>query len=269
MSLRWTVLFTIILNVVFSYFSNLLPQGKTMQEISHQYPTLFTPAPFTFSIWGLIYAVFIVYGIAQLLPSERGKWIYDHLAQPVLFIQAMGILWIMAFSYEFMTTALGISILMLIGGAIAFGRAKHAMINPAYSRLITVPFSIYLGWMSMAVIHQVAVYLVYQGFPFSAGETVNFTGLMIAAAFLLAVIISLTFRDWIFPLTIAWTFYGINEANNDFNEAIAELAMIGAVILVMWGLGYGLYRSARLRQYLHDYRPLHAHQSDGYHAPHH
>lgn len=257
MGLRWTVLFTILLNVAFSYFSYYLPNIKTQEAVTAQYYSMFTPAPFTFSIWGVIYASFIVYGIAQLLGAERGKWIYDHLAGPVMFIQVLSILWIMAYGYELMTTSMAILVFMLGGGIAAYGRAKQSMINPAYSRFLTVPFSLFLGWMCVAVIAGAAIFLRSLDLSFSDKAMVNLTGLMITVAFLLAVVLSLVFHDWIIPIVVAWAFYGIRAANLGFNDAIAELAMIGTVVLGLWGLGYGLYRSAKLRQFMHNYRQLH------------
>jgi benzodiazapine receptor len=54
-------LFVIAMNVM----SNALPiNNQSMAEISAKYPSLFTPAGFTFSIWGVIYLallLFVVY----------------------------------------------------------------------------------------------------------------------------------------------------------------------------------------------------------------
>lgn len=260
MGLRWTVLLVILLNVAYSYFGPYLINGRTTQEVSNQYYSLFTPAPFTFSIWGLIYFSFIVYGIAQLMRSQQSKWIYDHLAGPMIFIQVMGIIWITAFSYEYMTTSLGVIVLMLIGGIVAFGRAKRSMINPVYSRLITFPFSLFLGWISIAVIANTAVYILSLGGRFNQADMVNYTELMLGVAFVLAMTVSLVFRDWVYPAVIAWGMYGISVADQGINFSIVQMAFYGAVALGLWSLAYAIYRSARLRQYMHDYRHLHRHQ---------
>lgn len=255
---RWAVLFTILLNVAFSYLYMYLPGVKTMKEVSDQYNSLFTPAPYTFSIWGLIYFSFVVYGIAQLMPSEKSKWIYDRLAGPVIFIQLMGIAWVTAFSYEYMTTSYGIILFMLGAGTVAFGRAKNAMINPAYSRWLTVPFSLFLGWISAAFIANTAIYLLYRGFDVTFPETINYAAAMIAIAFWLAVVVSLVFRDWIFPMVMAWALYGISQATAiDMVQLLAETS---AFALALWSVGYGIYRSARIRQFFEGYKHLHAHK---------
>ena len=58
----------ILLNVL----SNALPiNGQTMPEISAKYPSLFTPAGFTFSIWGVIYLALLAFVVWQALPAQR------------------------------------------------------------------------------------------------------------------------------------------------------------------------------------------------------
>ncbi len=50
--------------------------GKSQMELSAQYPNLFTPAGFTFSIWSVIYMFllgFIIYQATILLSARRAK----------------------------------------------------------------------------------------------------------------------------------------------------------------------------------------------------
>ena len=47
--------------------------GQTPPEISAKYPSLFTPAGFTFSIWGVIYLGLVFFIIYQALPAQRGN----------------------------------------------------------------------------------------------------------------------------------------------------------------------------------------------------
>lgn len=63
-----------MLVVVLNVLSNALPiNGQTMPEISAKYPSLFTPAGFTFSIWGVIYVALLLFVIYQALPSQRNN----------------------------------------------------------------------------------------------------------------------------------------------------------------------------------------------------
>ena len=61
-----------VLVLAMNTLSNVLPlNSQTMPEISAKYPSLFTPAGFTFSIWGVIYLGLMIFVIYQALPSQR------------------------------------------------------------------------------------------------------------------------------------------------------------------------------------------------------
>ena len=49
--------------------------GKSTGELSDQYPNLFVPAGFTFSIWGVIYLLLLVFVIYQIWVSFNKKTI--------------------------------------------------------------------------------------------------------------------------------------------------------------------------------------------------
>src|SRR5690242_14238874 len=45
--------------------------GRNTADVSAAYPTLVTPAGFTFAIWGVIYALLAIFVVFQLLPKHR------------------------------------------------------------------------------------------------------------------------------------------------------------------------------------------------------
>ena len=53
--------------------STTLLGGVTSADVSDMYPTLITPAGFTFAIWGIIYTLLLLFTIYQLLPKNRDK----------------------------------------------------------------------------------------------------------------------------------------------------------------------------------------------------
>jgi len=61
------------LGMVFvNYLAVTLPlNDKTTGELSDQYPNLFVPAGFTFSIWGIIYLLLAIFIIYQLVYAFR------------------------------------------------------------------------------------------------------------------------------------------------------------------------------------------------------
>src|SRR5665647_1322355 len=54
----------------------ILPLNNiSTKEVSDLYPNLFTPAPYTFSIWAVIYLALAGFVIYQINPPHRGKGI--------------------------------------------------------------------------------------------------------------------------------------------------------------------------------------------------
>lgn len=71
--------------VMMNILSNVRPfNGQTMADVSARYPTLFTPAGFTFGIWSVIYVLlfgFIIYQARQAskpMPGflQKTSWLF-------------------------------------------------------------------------------------------------------------------------------------------------------------------------------------------------
>ncbi|WP_284641680.1 hypothetical protein [Paenibacillus silviterrae] len=68
---RWLNLLGLAAVLVMNGLANALPLGgRTTGEISAMFPVQITPAPYAFSIWGLIYALLIAYGWVQASPQD-------------------------------------------------------------------------------------------------------------------------------------------------------------------------------------------------------
>ena len=66
LSLKLTNLIFLLLTIFVNFLANYLPiNGLNSGEVSDFYQNPFTPAGFTFSIWGLIYTLLIIFIIYQ------------------------------------------------------------------------------------------------------------------------------------------------------------------------------------------------------------
>jgi len=140
--------------------------NKTTGELADQYPNLFVPAGLTFSIWGLIYTLLAIFVIYQLVIVIRKD------TQQSSFIERIGLLffgssvlnigWIFAWHYEIVPLSLVI-MLLLLGCLIAIylrldiGKSASAKTE---KYLVHLPFSVYLGWITIATIANVTSLLV-------------------------------------------------------------------------------------------------------------
>lgn len=202
--------------VVVNGLANALPiNDMTTGELSDSYPNLFVPAGLTFSIWGLIYALLAIFVIYQLVPSARRdaqKASFVQKIGPFFFISSLAnIGWIFAWHYEHVALSL-VLMLILLGCLIAIYLRLNigvAEATKAEKYLVHLPFSVYLGWITIATIANVTALLVDLNWDtFGLGEqfwavTVIVVGIAIALSALFAR------RDVYYCLVVDWALLGI------------------------------------------------------------
>ena len=144
--------------------ANALPlNGQTTGAISDRFRVYFVPAGYVFSIWGLIYLGLIAFAVFQALPSERSNRRLERGGYLFVLSCAANIVWLFLWHYEqFVLTMMAMVILLLSLIAIylrlGIGRAQ---ISKVERWLVDVPFSIYLGWVTVATIANATSVLDY------------------------------------------------------------------------------------------------------------
>ncbi len=206
---RWIALITILLNVSFNgLYARLFP-GLNIQEVSRSFHDLFTPAGYVFSIWGVIYFSFIIYGIVQVLPSSKKHRIYDRLALPLILSNVFGSVWILAFTNNYVLLSLIILVTTLMLSIIMFLRSGKEVNLEVSSRWLWVPFSLFFGWISVAVISNAAVTLKSFGWDGGDYGPEMWTIAMVIIAGLLAIMIDVKFNNYIYAVVVVWASVGI------------------------------------------------------------
>jgi len=205
-----------ILVIVMNYLANALPlNGKTTGELSALYPNLFVPAGLSFSIWGLIYLLltaFVVYqGAALFQGTGPGRTAVEQIHVWFLVSCLMNAGWIFAWHYQ----KTGLSLLVMLGllGSLLmiYQRLQVGAAVPATGVrwLVHLPFSIYLGWISIATIANVTAYLVHVNWGGWGISPPVWTLLMLAAGLTLAFLMLFIRNDYAYVLVVAWAFFGI------------------------------------------------------------
>lgn len=229
-------LFTITINAL----ANILPfNGQTTGEISDRFAIRFVPAGYVFSIWGLIYLGLMVFAIYQALPSQRGTKVLDQIA-PVYWVASLAnTAWIVLWHYEqFPITIIVIVVLLL--SLIAIYRKVDTKADASFRWCVQLPFSIYLGWVSVATIAnaaQVLTYLEWNAWGLSAD---TWAVIMLAVASLLGVVMLLRERNAAYALVLVWAFVGIALKQAD-SALVANAAWVFAGLLAA-GSGFTVFR---------------------------
>ena len=158
------VILATLATILVNGLATTLPiNGKTPEEISDSFDVFFVPAGYVFSIWGLIYLFLIGYSIFQALPAQRENPALQKTGYLYVGSAFSNIIWIFLWHYEFFPLSV-IAMLALLGCLIAIylrlGIGK-AQVPAAEKWLVHIPFSIYLGWITVATIANITTLLDY------------------------------------------------------------------------------------------------------------
>jgi translocator protein len=227
-----------ILVVGVNGLANSLPiNNQTTGEISDSYPVMFTPAGYVFSIWGLIYLGLLGFVIYQALPAQRDNPRLDRVGYWFVWSCIFNSIWIFLWHYELMLWSVLVMLgllasLILVYLRLEIGRNRVPLGESLLARL---PFSIYLGWISVATIANVSVLLYDLGWDgFGLTEQVV-TVIMLAIGSLLGFLMARRRAEVAYPLVLAWAFAGIFVNQAGFTlvviaAGLAAVAMLAAAL---------------------------------------
>ncbi len=229
---RWiitAVVFVVTLGV--NGAANALPiNGQTTAEISDRFEVYVIPAGYVFAIWGVIYLGLAAYTIVQAVRANHP------IVRRIGWLPALsGILntvWLLLFQYEAFVLTVPV-MLALLGTLIAIHLrlwAARGELDLLTTWTIRIPFSIYLGWITVATIANIAQTLASIGFdafgimPELVAAAVLSLGLAIAARFVWR------FRDAAYGLVIVWAYVGIWAKEAD--TAIVPWVAAGGAVAI-------------------------------------
>jgi benzodiazapine receptor len=211
--------------VVNGLASTLRLNGKTTGEISDRFDVYFVPAGYVFAIWGLIYLALIAYSIYQVLPSQRENPRLRRIGYLYVLSCVANVAWLFLWHYEvFVLTIVAMVALLLLLIAIYLrlgtGRTR---VSTAETWLVRVPFSIYLGWITVATVANATSLLDYLNWTGWGLSPEAWAVIMLVAAAVIASAVSITRGDVAYVLVIVWAFVGIAVKHSD-TPLIAILA---------------------------------------------
>jgi hypothetical protein len=233
---------TLVLNTL----ANALPLGgRTTGEISDSLNVLFVPAGYVFSIWGLIYLGLIGFAVFQALPAQQANPSVRATGWLFAFTCLANSLWIVFWHSGYYALTLAVMLALLVSLITLYRRlAALRPVNPSTRWLVHLPFSLYLGWISVATIANAGAVLVSLGWDGRPLDPAAWTAVMIGAAALLSVLMSYFHRDRVYAGVIAWALVGILVKQS--GQATIALACIVALLAVAAGAAAAELRAARM-----------------------
>ena len=231
--------------IVVNWLANALPlNGQTQGEISDRFDVFFVPAGYAFSIWGLIYLGLIAFAVYQALPAQRENARLRRVGYLFALSCVANITWLFLWHYEvFLLTLVAmlalLSLLIAIYLRLDIGRAQ---VGGVERWLVDLPFSIYLGWITVATIANVTVVLDYLGWNGWGISPQVWTVIMLFAGLVIATAMSLTRGDVAYSLVLIWAYVGIAVKHGDTPVVAVTAWVTAALIGLMLVIGVLLKR---------------------------
>jgi hypothetical protein len=221
--------------LVMNYLANALPlNNKTTGQLSDSYPNLFVPSGITFSIWGIIYLLILVFCIIQFMNSNRE--IISGIGWLFAISCLLNGLWIVFWHYQ----NLPLSLVVMIGLLITLILINLQM-KPLTPGIFKAAFGIYLGWLCIATIANVTALLVHYNWGAWGISETAWTVALISAGWLITSATIIRMNNPFIGLSVAWAFLGIALKRNDDYRTIFVAAIV-AMALTSVVLVYGFFR---------------------------
>jgi hypothetical protein len=236
MALRYANIVFFVLTVVINSLagSTKIIGGRNTADVSNANSTLITPAGYVFAIWGVIYILLGIFVVYQALPSQKGKEYLDKISWLFILSSIVNIAWLFAWQYEYLSlsvllifallaTLIAIYVRLGIGKSNAISREKLA---------VHLPFSVYIGWITVASIADVAATLVsynWNGFGISPS---TWAILVVAVALLITMLMLATRKDIAYALVIIWALVGIG-VNHNGNQTVVTLTEVASALVAI------------------------------------
>lgn len=224
----------IALTILINILANALPfNGLDTATISDRNFTYFTPAGITFVIWGVIYLGWIGYFVYHWINvGKKSEWLSP--AYPWFLLSCLAnMTWLFLWHYEMLNLSVLVMVVLLIS-LIKVYLVTSSREKPTTQEklLIQSPISIYLGWISVATIANIASALTKIGWNgFGISEEV-WSAIMISVAVILGILMLVRQKDYVYVLVLIWSAFGIAINFRADSSIVFTTAVLGILVLL-------------------------------------
>lgn len=202
--------------IVANVLANALPlNGRRTGDVSNAYPSLFTPAGFTFSIWGVIYLLLGAHVLYQLglfrdTPETGEQTALLNRVGALFAVSSLAnTAWVFAWHYDYIPLTAVLIAVILVCLALISTTLRNANLAGRQRWFIGLPFSVYFGWATVATIANITVLLVslkWDGFGLPDS---TWAVIIVLVAMSIGTVTILRNRDVAYGLVLVWAYIGI------------------------------------------------------------
>jgi translocator protein len=205
--------------------------GMTTGQISDLYPSLFTPAGFTFSIWSVIYVLQIGFLVVQF--QIRNEAYFKALSKWYWLTCLANATWVLVWQYLFTAVSIIVMFVLLYSLVNIFLLLQRNIMKNSWQwTFVKLTFTVYLSWICVATIANISAWLVALPWQGSFLSEEYWTIIMIVIASILGSFIAYRFNEPSFLLIIMWALFGIySKWIGSNHDVIAQASRVAIVVL--------------------------------------
>jgi len=233
--LIWLNVLAIAVMITINGLANALPiNGLTTGEVSDSFDIYFVPAAYVFSIWGLIYLVLIGFVIYQALPGQRDNRRLKRIGYWFIVSCVANSAWIFSWHYQIFPLTVIVMLILLVSLITIYQKLEltHEKRDRFERWFVDFPFSLYLGWISVATIANISSLLDFWNWKGLGVSAEVWAVIMLSVGIVLALMIAYKRKDTVFILVFIWAYIGIAVAQKEAPIVVFS-AWLGAVILAI------------------------------------
>ncbi|KAF6631766.1 tryptophan-rich sensory protein [Paenibacillus sp. EKM208P] len=233
---KWWNIIAFIAVILVNILASTLPiGGRSTAAVSNMYPTLITPAGYAFSIWSVIYILFACFVVYQATPTGQAKTSVQSIGIFFILSCLFNIIWIFLWQYVYVELCVIVIILYLLSLGVVYVRTRTPQPTRGEMWFVKLPFSLNLGWVSVATIINIAVALKKNEWSGWGLSDTTWAIIILLIGTVLAIMVSFPYRDSIYPLVFVWAYVAI-AVEHPNNENVRLAALILAAIILVYAL---------------------------------
>lgn len=233
----------LIITLAINYLSNTgVLNGNTMKTISDKYHNYFTPAGYAFSIWGLIYLgmiAFVVYTGRSFFKNPN-----DHNSENEVVLKIgwwfviscmANSLWVVFWLYDFIGLSVILMVILLFSLLKIVINARMELDFHPFKKYLFIfwPFAIYTGWITVALVADIAAWLTKINWNGWGISEISWTIIMILIAGVINVLMVWKRNLREFGLAGIWALIAISVANKNELQSIVYACYTAAAIILI------------------------------------
>ncbi|MEJ2883633.1 hypothetical protein [Pedobacter sp. GR22-6] len=210
----------LVFTIVINYLSNSgMLNGNTMKTMSDKYFNYFTPAGYAFSIWGLIYLGllgFVIYTGRSIFRRKQVDPVLSAVGWWFVLSCCANSFWVFAWLYDYTGLSVFIMLILLLSLLKIIVNTRMELDGQHFKRYLFIywPFALYSGWISVALIANMAAYLTKINWTGCGISEAGWTVMMICIAGMINIIMIMTRNLREYGMVGIWALVAIAISNS-------------------------------------------------------